>query len=50
MESVVSYINSNREKYVEELKAFLRIPSISTLAENKGDMITAAEFVVGKLA
>jgi acetylornithine deacetylase/succinyl-diaminopimelate desuccinylase-like protein len=49
MESVVSYINSNREKYVEELKAFLRIPSISTLVENKGDMITAAEFVVGKL-
>ena len=49
MESVVSYINSNREKYIEELKAFLRIPSISTLAENKGDMITAAEFVVGKL-
>ncbi|OGU66362.1 MAG: peptidase M20 [Ignavibacteria bacterium RBG_16_36_9] len=49
MENVVSYINSNREKYVEELKDFLRIPSISTLAENKADMLTAAEFVAGKL-
>ena len=49
MENVVSYINSNREKYVEELKDFLRIPSISTLAANKKDMLTAAEFVAGKL-
>ena len=49
MENIVSYINSNREKYVEELKDFLRIPSISTLAENKADMLTAAEFVAGKL-
>lgn len=49
MENVVEYINSNREKYVEELKDFLKIPSISTLAENKKDMLTAAEFVVNKL-
>jgi len=49
MENVVEYINSNREKYVEELKVFLRIPSISTLAANKSDMLTAAEFVAGKL-
>lgn len=49
MENVVGYINSNREKYVEELKDFLRIPSISTLAANKADMLTAAEFVAGKL-
>lgn len=49
MENVVSYINSNREKYIEELKHFLQIPSISTLAANKKDMLTAAEFVAGKL-
>ncbi|MCU0413647.1 MAG: dipeptidase [Ignavibacteriaceae bacterium] len=49
MEKVVGYINSNREKYVEELKDFLRIPSISTLAANKSDMLNAAEFVAGKL-
>jgi acetylornithine deacetylase/succinyl-diaminopimelate desuccinylase-like protein len=48
LENVVSYINSHKDNYVEELKEFLRIPSISTLAENKRDMITAAEFVAGK--
>lgn len=49
MENVVGYINLNRERYVEELKDFLRIPSISTLAANKSDMIAAAEFVANKL-
>ncbi|MDH3267789.1 MAG: dipeptidase [Ignavibacteria bacterium] len=49
MENVVGYINSNRDKYVEELKDFLRIPSISTSTASKGDMITAANFVSTKL-
>lgn len=49
MENVVNFINSHKESYIDELKEFLRIPSISTLAENKHDMITAAEFVVAKL-
>jgi len=49
LENVVNYINSHRDTYVEELKQFLRIPSISTLAEKKPDMKTAAEFVAGKL-
>jgi len=50
MENVVGYINSHKANYVEELKDFLRIPSISTLAENKNDMLKAASFVVKKLA
>lgn len=49
MQDVISYINSNKEKYVDELKELLRIPSISTLAENKADMMTAANFVLNKL-
>ena len=49
MQNVINYINSNKEKYVEELKDFLKIPSISTLEENKRDMLTAAEFVANKL-
>lgn len=49
MENVVGYINSNREKYVKELEDFLKIPSISTSAANKSDMLTAAEFVSSKL-
>lgn len=49
MKNVVNYINSNKENYVTELKDFLKIPSISTLVENKKDMLTAAEFVSKKL-
>lgn len=49
MENVANYINSHKEDYINELKEFLRIPSISTLAENKKDMYTAAQFVVDKL-
>ncbi len=40
----MTYYEQNRERYLEELKAWLRIPSISTLPENKGDIRRAAEF------
>ncbi|MFO7524407.1 MAG: dipeptidase [Ignavibacteriaceae bacterium] len=49
MENVIKYIDSNYETYITELKEFLRIPSISTLSENKPDMQTAAKFVADKL-
>lgn len=49
MEKVVNYINNNRERYVEELKEFLRIPSISTLPEHKNDMNNAAQYVKNSL-
>ena len=49
MKEVINYIENNRGRYVDELKEFLRIPSISTLAENKADMQTAAQFVADKL-
>lgn len=49
MENVTNYINTHRDNYIDELKEFLRIPSISTLVENKKDMLTAAEFVADKL-
>ena len=49
MKEVINYIENNRGRYVDELKEFLRIPSISTLAENKEDMQTAARFVADKL-
>ena len=49
MKEVIGYIENNRGRYVDELKEFLRIPSISTSAENKGDMQTAANFVADKL-
>jgi len=49
VEQVINYIESNYDNYIEELKDFLRIPSISTLAEHKEDMQKAADFVADKL-
>lgn len=49
MKEVINYIDANRGRYIEELKDFLRIPSISTLPENKPDMQKAANFVADKL-
>jgi acetylornithine deacetylase/succinyl-diaminopimelate desuccinylase-like protein len=45
----VDYFQQNRERYLEGLKAFLRIPSISTMPEHKPDIRRAAEFVAGEL-
>ncbi|MBS1827426.1 MAG: dipeptidase [Acidobacteria bacterium] len=45
----MSYTVENRARYVEELKAYLRIPSISTLSENKPDICRAAEFTAAQL-
>ena len=49
MQNVINYIKENENNYIGELKDFLRIPSISTLSENKGDIKKAAEFVSEKL-
>lgn len=39
----------DQERYLEELKRFLRIPSISTDPAHKDDCRSAAEFVLGQL-
>ena len=49
MKEVIDYIEANKDRYIEELKEFLRIPSISTLVENTKDMQRAAQFVSDKL-
>jgi acetylornithine deacetylase/succinyl-diaminopimelate desuccinylase-like protein len=41
----MNYYQEHRDEYLEGLKAFLRIPSISTLPEHKPDIRKAAEFV-----
>ena len=43
--AIDSYVRSNEQRLLEELKALIRIPSISTLPENKPDVQRAAEFV-----
>src|SRR6516164_4613644 len=41
----MNYFEQHHQDYLEGLKTFLRIPSISTLSEHKPDIRRAAEFV-----
>jgi acetylornithine deacetylase/succinyl-diaminopimelate desuccinylase-like protein len=45
----VAFAHDNAARFVEELKALLRIPSISTSPEHAGDVRRAAEFVAAEL-
>jgi acetylornithine deacetylase/succinyl-diaminopimelate desuccinylase-like protein len=45
----VEFARENRLRFVEELKALLRIPSVSTAPEHAGDVRQAAEFVAAEL-
>ncbi len=49
MEAVINYIKENNANYISELIDYLKIPSISTLEENKRDMQKCASFVADKL-
>jgi len=49
MEKIIKYIETNKERYLEELKDFLRIPSISNEEANKGDIIKAAAWLESHL-
>ena len=49
MQPVETYIKENRDRYIEELKELLRIPSVSAESEHKGDMMKAAEYISDKL-
>jgi len=45
----LAYVDAHRDAYLDDLKAFLRIPSISTLPKHKGDVRRAAQFVADQL-
>jgi acetylornithine deacetylase/succinyl-diaminopimelate desuccinylase-like protein len=45
MEKIKEYIEENKERFLEELFDFIRIPSVSSKDENKSDMIHAANFL-----
>jgi acetylornithine deacetylase/succinyl-diaminopimelate desuccinylase-like protein len=47
--SAVAYARQNRPRFLDELKALLRIPSVSTLPEHKGDCRRAAEVLAAEL-
>src|ERR1700675_253981 len=44
MNDVVDFINVNRDRYIDELKQYLAIPSISALPEHAGDVRRAAQW------
>ncbi len=50
MEEVVQYLEAHAERFVEDLKTFLRIPSVSADSTYKADVRKAAEFVKDQLA
>ncbi len=45
MDSAITYIQERRDAFVEELKTFCRIPSVSTKSEHKADIQKAAEWL-----
>ena len=49
MNQVIDFINVNRDRYLDELKALLAIPSISALPEHKGDVRRCAEWCADEM-
>src|SRR5258708_3918095 len=47
--TTMNYFRDHHARYLEELKEFLRIPSISTDPNHKSDIGRAAEFVAAQL-
>ena len=49
MSSWEAYLKENQPRFIDELKQFLRFPSISSLPEHAEDVKQAAEWVAGRL-
>ena len=45
METIKNYVETNKERFLEELFDLIRIPSISAKAEAKDDMLKSAEYI-----
>ena len=48
-QAINEYVGQNQARFLDELLAFLRIPSISTLPEHDADVQRAAQFVAASL-
>src|SRR2546421_10133257 len=46
---IETYITENKNRFLEDLKGWLRIPSISTLPDHAGDIRRAAEYAAAQL-
>jgi acetylornithine deacetylase/succinyl-diaminopimelate desuccinylase-like protein len=49
MDKVIDFINVNRDRYLDELKALLAIPSISALPEHAADVKRCAEWCANEM-
>lgn len=49
METIKNYIEKNKDRFLEELFEFIRIPSVSASEKNKPDMFRAAEYLKNEL-
>ena len=49
LQALNSYFETKREEHLNELKQFLRIPSVSALSDHKTDMQTAAAWLADSL-
>jgi acetylornithine deacetylase/succinyl-diaminopimelate desuccinylase-like protein len=47
--AAVNFARDNQQRFLNELKELLRIPSVSTLSEHKADVRRAADFVANDL-
>ena len=48
-QSALEYARQNNERFIEELKEFLAIPSISTSPEHNADTLRCAEWTAARL-
>ena len=49
MNNVIDFINTNRDRYVEQLKQYLAIPSISALPQHQADVKRCAEWTADEM-
>lgn len=49
MDNVIDFINENRDRFINELKQYLAIPSISALPEHAADMKACAQWTETEL-
>jgi len=49
MDKIVDFINVNRDRYIDEMKRYLAIPSISALPAHAGDVRACAEWTADEM-
>ncbi len=48
MQAVIDYLKQNQARFIEELSAYIRFPSVSAQPQYKGDLQACAEWVLDK--